>query len=356
MRKSGSTTDPLLISVIVPVHNAEKYLARCLTSLRNQTYSHLEIILIDDGSTDRSGELCDAAARDDSRIKVIHEPALGPSAARNAGLAGMSGDLVTFVDADDDVSLDYLASLRALLDDPQHDIAVCSFLEVFPNGTERPFTSPRTVPEILDPPVALMRMLTENGFMLSVWGKLYPATFRPTLEFPVGKIFEDVGTTYRAFLAAHKISFLAQPKYHYHQNPGSIIHQSFTFASLDLIALTDKMCADIAAHFDLADSATTSADLITLQSALKVRRMHARFSVLRQMVMFDEHNLPSADKAHFLSERQQIVDFLLQHKNDILLNPVASRRDRLAMRSLMLGLPIFKVSWKFYQWLRRSGR
>lgn len=354
-----------LVSIIVPVHNAEKYLARCLASLRAQTYSNLEIILVDDGSTDRSGELCTAAAAEDARIKVIHEPALGPSAARNAGLAEMSGDFVTFVDADDEVALDYVASLQALLTSSGSDLAICSFDEIFPDGAVRPFTPPRENPEFFDSATALARMLSEDGFMMSVWGKLYPRSFRDALKFPEGKIFEDVGTTYRALLRAQKIAFLPLPKYHYYQNPGSIIHHEFSFANLDLIALTDEMCREIATHFQLtsqpADDGTSSAitapdsehpalnaELETLALTLKARRMHARFSVLRQIVVFDPSTLSASDRARFFAERKKIVAYLKNHKDDILKNPTASRRDRLALRSLQLGLPVFKLAWKIY--------
>lgn len=325
-----------MISVIVPVYNTKSTLQRCVDSILAQTYTDFELILVDDGSPDGAGELCDQLARQHSRIRVLHQKNAGLSAARNAALKIAQGDYITFVDSDDaaDPTL-----LQILLDNHRAPISICSFLEILPSGASRPLAgaSSDPAPETFDTATCLRRMLLEQGFTMSACGKLYDHQLFQSVEFPEGKLYEDVGTTYRLILQCEQAIYTSAPLYHYYQNSGSIIHQGFNFHKLDLITLTDQMCDTLDAEFS------------ELKDITNLRRMHARFSILRQMVLASP---ASADRLKFQQTEQEITKYLHIHKSWVLKNPHAGKRDQLAMRSLLLGLPAFKLAWQVYAKLR----
>ena len=338
-----------LISVIVPVYNTPKTIERCLLSIWAQTYPHLEVILVDDGSTDISGDICDRLATRDPRTRVLHQSNQGLSGARNAGLAACRGQFVTFVDADDTVSPHLLADLYRLIQRHHTKIAISALSELYPDGREHLVANPH-LPTLLSTERALKAMLAEDGFTMAIAGKLFARSLFKHIEFPLGKLHEDVGTTYRLLLAYPEISYTARPLYYYHQNPTSITHQSFRRQKLDLITLTDQMCDDLQARYP------------SLDPDLRRRRCHARFSILRQLVLVSPRQQPATEFTRqtglspdeFYQLRRDLVRYLRDHQNDILKNPTATRRDRLAMSSLLLGLPVFTAAWRLYASLYKS--
>ena len=338
-----------LISVIVPVYNTPKTIERCLLSIWAQTYSQLEVILVDDGSTDISGDICDRLSARDPRTRVLHQPNQGLSGARNAGLALCHGQFVTFVDADDTVSPYLLTDLYRLIQRHHTKAAFSAISEVYPDGREHLVANPH-LPTRLSTERALKAMLAEDGFTMAIAGKLFARSLFNHIEFPLGKLHEDVGATYRLLLACPEISYTARPLYYYHQSPASITHQSFRRQKLDLITLTDQMCDELQIRYP------------DLNPDLRRRRCHARFSILRQLVLISPHRQPASEFTRqtglspdeFYHLRQDLVRYLRDHKNDILKNPTATRRDRLAMRSLLLGLPAFTAAWQLYAWRYKS--
>ena len=172
-----------LISVIVPVYKVENYLDCCVQSIVNQTYSNLEIILIDDGSPDASGAMCDAWAEKDSRIRVIHQQNAGGGAARNAGLDAARGERIAFVDSDDYIAPDCYQYLHTLLEEGA-DIAECDFVETERNdavfGTDAGEISFYT-------PLEAMRChIRDTAFRQLIWNKLYRRETVGDIRFPVG--------------------------------------------------------------------------------------------------------------------------------------------------------------------------
>lgn len=326
-----------MISVIVPVYNTKPTLERCVDSILAQTYTDFEIILVDDGSPDGAGELCDQLAKKHHNIRVLHQKNAGLSAARNAALKIAQGEYITFVDSDDTISPDMLTVLMALRNEP---VRICSFTEIAPNGKSHPIpgASNDATPQALTVENCLRNMLLERGFTMSACGKLYHRDLFQTVQFPGGMLYEDVGTTYRLIMQCpHYVACRLLPLYEYHQNPGSIIHQGFNFRKLNLIELTDGMCDEIDQKFP------------NLKAVTNLRRMHARFSILRQMVL--ARPAPQ-NRTQFQRTEQEIVNYLREHKSWVLKNSNSSRRDQFAMRSLLLGLPVFKLAWKIYSRIR----
>jgi glycosyltransferase involved in cell wall biosynthesis len=219
--KHNATPDmSSLISIIVPVYKTEIYLHKCLNSIVSQTYKNLEIILIDDGSPDNCGIICDECAAQDSRIKVIHQKNEGLSAARNAGLKIASGDYIGFVDSDDWVDVDMYEILHKGVVEYGAQIAICGYYEVVDNKFRQVKEKDTTLCSRED---AVHRLILDETFTNHAWNKLYKRELFDGVFFPYGRAFEDIGTTYKLFEKAQKIVFLNSSKYYYLLRKDSII-------------------------------------------------------------------------------------------------------------------------------------
>lgn len=183
----------MLISVIVAIYNIEKYLVRCIDSILEQTYRELEILLIDDGSTDASGSICDAYAEKDSRIRAIHRKNGGLSAARNTGIELASGNYITFVDGDDWLEPEMYENLIEAMTTNNAQLAACRYHRVFPDLIRDGSTGKTTV--FKEPYSMLLQQLKEDeAYMIqhAAWNKLYHRSLLEELRFPEGKWFEDI--------------------------------------------------------------------------------------------------------------------------------------------------------------------
>ena len=226
--------DTPLISVIVPVYKVEKYLDRCVQSIVNQTYPNLEIILVDDGSPDRCGEMCDAWAAKDSRIKVIHKENGGLSDARNAGMAVAKGEFVGFVDSDDYIAPEMFQLLRERMMADGSDIAACGVELVFEDGSPaRPLTKAGSC--VLEQESAMEALIRESWLKQPVWYKLYQSALIRDIPFPVGRYHEDVFWTWQAVARAKRVSVFDTPCYFYVQRSGSIMAQPYSLRRLDAV-------------------------------------------------------------------------------------------------------------------------
>lgn len=218
------------ISVIIPVYKVEAYLDECLRSVLGQTYPHLEIILVDDGSPDRCGAMCDAWAAKDSRIKVIHKKNGGLSDARNTGLDIATGDYISFVDSDDWIEPQFCETLLAALQKEGADVCACSIRSCFPDRAEL-WGCPSYA--VTTPVETLAMLYRDTAYPVSAWNKLYRRELWDGLRFPVGKLCEDAFTTYLLVHRARKIVQLPQALYGYRIRPDSIMTSSFTPKKLD---------------------------------------------------------------------------------------------------------------------------
>ena len=215
------------ITVIVPVYNVEHYLDKCLDSLVNQTYKNLEIIVINDGSTDNSGTICQEYAQKDNRIVYIEKENGGQAEARNMGLDRMTGSYVTFVDSDDWVELDYVENLYKKITKYQADIAVGNYYSF--NEAEGMYYfhifGDSCYEKVYDN-VSIFENLYESQEMksfalISVWGKLYKADLLKRLRFDIGKLGEDGYLNQKIYLLAEKTIYLNKGLYAYRQREGS---------------------------------------------------------------------------------------------------------------------------------------
>lgn len=242
-----------LISVIVPVYNVEEYLDRCVESIVCQTYSNIEILLIDDGSDDHSGNMCDRWAQKDSRIRVFHKKNGGLSSARNLGLKNIMGGFVTFVDSDDYIDLDmYETMMKAMNEDV--DVVSCGTVSEFPSRMKKrnqllfmPTDKKKVVKYGWEEGVS--ELLLTRSFSFSVCDKLFRRHLFEKVYFPVGRSSEDLLVVFNIFLNSRNFVNIGWVKYHYVFRDNSICRQSFFFRRIDYAVFAGRICKDIKLHY-----------------------------------------------------------------------------------------------------------
>lgn len=214
------------ISLIVPVYNVESYLERCIDSLINQTIKEIEILLIDDGSTDNSGHICDDYAKIDKRIRVIHKKNGGLSDARNRGLEIASGDYIGFVDSDDYVHRDMFQVMYETMFQENCDIVEVGYKEFYEKDTVQVDITKKSL-NVYDKNSAVIRTILDIKCRNYVWNKLYKKQLWKDIEFPVGKVYEDIFTTHKVISKSNKLVKLDANFYYYYQREGSIVNSKF---------------------------------------------------------------------------------------------------------------------------------
>ena len=220
------------ISVIVPVYRVEKYIHRCIDSILNQTFSDFELILVDDGSPDNCGAICDEYAAKDNRIVVIHQENGGLSAARNAGIdwafANSDSQWLTFIDSDDWVHPQYLQKLYDAAQSKNVEVSVCGFARTY--GEEPEVNEAEIVPRVWSPEDFYVQ---RNVNAVIAWGKLYKKEAFAQIRYPVGRIHEDEFVTYRILFQCEYIAVLEAPLYFYYQNENGIMGSKWSRKRLD---------------------------------------------------------------------------------------------------------------------------
>lgn len=223
-----------LVSIVVPVYNVERYLENCLKTIVGQTYKNIEILLVDDGSTDSSGEICDYYGEQDSRIKVIHQKNQGLSGARNTALDIAKGEYITCIDSDDFVSETLVEILIQAIIEYKCDIAVCGTVYCDENNSMLKSQVVERI-KLIEGEEQIRNLLSCFDIATMAWGKLYRRELFSDVRYPIGKYNEDVFTTYKLLDHSKNTVVVNQGLYFYRQVSGSITHSSFSMKHLDAI-------------------------------------------------------------------------------------------------------------------------
>lgn len=319
----SEVTQPL-ISVIVPVYRTQEYLTRCVDSLLGQTYRNLEILLIDDGSDDESGAICDEFAQKDERVRVIHKENGGISDARNCGLDNFTGEYFVFVDSDDYVRADYVEYLYELVCDFNCLMAVCGYDVLFSDGNS--FKSTATERYTVTAKECMERLFYDEFVTVGPWAKIYHRSLIGDIRYPYGKLFEDAGTTYRFMMKCDSIAFGEASKYFYAVRSQSIVTSDFNPNKLDLLEMSDAMC-------DAAEERWPE-----LAKASLRRRVYVRFSTVNQML----------DTDAFPEKKAEMIRFIRQNRHAVLRDERAPMRDKLALLMITFGYRFYRFGWKLY--------
>lgn len=211
-----------LVSIIIPIYNVENYLQQCIDSLLNQSHSQLEIILIDDGSTDRSPQICDENEKKDSRIKVIHKQNAGAASARNVGLDVATGEYICFIDSDDYIKENYVEKLLYFLEGNNADVSVCSYLYLYKDAIEHEYMDPIGV---VSEKEFIRRFLTDWKCGL-LWNKMFKATLMRNVRFEEGHKIDDEFFTYKVIMNADKVVVISDELYIYRMRASSVMQST----------------------------------------------------------------------------------------------------------------------------------
>ena len=257
-----------LISILVPVYNMQTYLRRCIESLQQQTWLRIEIILINDGSTDESGTICDCYAENDKRICVVHQINAGLSAARNIGITKAKGEYLTHVDADDWVLPTYVESLYELCLQYNTSLSACNHNIIVASVPYPRFSSSKNAC-VFTLHQAYQNILYDRPPDVSAWGKLYHKSLFEGLEYPVGKLYEDTSLFALVLAKSEKIAYTYAPLYNYFMRDNSITRSGYNTSKLDYLEAVDRLTKTIALHFP------------DLEKGCIRRKTHALLSVRR---------------------------------------------------------------------------
>ena len=211
------------VSIIVPVHNTEQYLSDCVGSLLAQTHQNIEIILVENASSDGSSDLCDKLAEGDRRIKVIHSDIGDPANARNEGIAASTGDYIGFVDSDDTIEPDMYEQMLKLAVGNGLEIVLCDFVKKYDYRTAR-YEYVNDGKITIASPMEFLKKNFKNQIPQSACTLLCHRRLFEEVRFPVNRYYEDTATTWRLILAAKSAGHIARPFYHYYRHSGSIVH------------------------------------------------------------------------------------------------------------------------------------
>lgn len=214
------------ISVVIPVYNVEKYISECLDSVVNQTYKNLQIILVDDGSTDFSGKICDVYAEKDNRITVVHQKNAGAGAAKNTGLELIDGDYFSIIDSDDYIELDMYEKMVNSLEKYNADIVQCLFRNVYVNDSfDRKYKIKGSYPKVLTSKSFLKEYLYDWKYAI-FWNKLFKSSLLKEIRFPVGRKIDDEFFTYKLVCNAKKVVNIDNILYNYRMRKTSVMNEN----------------------------------------------------------------------------------------------------------------------------------
>lgn len=317
-----------IVSIIVPVYKVEKYLRQCVESVLAQTYSTWQLILVDDGSPDSSGEICDEYSRNDERIQVLHIENRGFSGARNAALPFVEGEFLTFLDADDALHPKFLElTLSRFAEDVDVVASAHTFDESYraipASFPEYEFSGREFTREILYQSII--------GCINSAWGKIYRSSLFTSVRFKPGIGYEDLELFYRLFPSLNKIIYIYLPLYFYRQHTGSYIH-TFSKNRADVLDVTDEMKR----YFSPAEATADE----ELYRAACDRRLSAYFNILGLMAKnhVKDRDLELRCRTGIKCERWHS-----------LLNPNVRLRNKVAtILSYLGGFRLYKFVARFY--------
>ena len=315
-----------LISVIVPVYNVQEYLKKCIDSIIKQTYKNIEIILVDDGSTDNSGKICDEYKKIDKRIKVIHKENKGLSDARNVGIDIATGKYVTFIDSDDFVSDIYIEYMYSIMKKTNSDIGICKIKVIY----DRNIKEQRKIdiePKIYNKIQAFENLLYSEGIDVAANAKIYPKYYFDDIKYPINEKYEDVAIIYKIFEKTTQIAYGNLECYYYYVRIGSISKSGFNKGELDYLKNTEQMLTYLENNYK------------ELKQAVTRFRLYSRFRILR-ILLFSE------TKDEKLKET--MIKDIKKYYKKILKDKRAPKRDKLAIYFFNMGLPIFKFVWYLY--------
>jgi len=314
------------ISIIVPVYNVEKYLKKCIDSILKQTFRDFELILVDDGSTDHSGKICDDYEKKDSRICVVHKENEGLSSARNKGIAIAQGDYLGVVDSDDFIAPDMYEVLYRNLIKENADLSVCGMYDCYV-GQKCKINEPYY--KVLDTQEAIKFVFEGKTVGASACDKLYKKEIFASIRYPEGKLSEDAFIIVEVLMVCKKVVFTSEQKYYYRHRAESITTKHFTLGQFDVIEAYQK-------NFDLVRKYFSE-----IEDVAAGRLYWANFLVLDRMIA-------SESVKEYREGAKKIIKFLRNHCKAILYCSNLTISRKISMIALKISFPAYKMLSRYY--------
>ena len=318
-----------LISIIVPVYNVEKYLKKCVYSILNQSYKNLEVILVNDGSTDNSGKICDELSREDSRIKVYHKDNGGLSDARNYGVAKANGEYVGFVDSDDYIDQYMYENLYKAIRKYNTQIAECGITRVYKNNKLRPHYDGEEYSLVVDREGYLKEYLENRKVYGAAVCKLLSIDLAKVLKFPDGKVYEDVFYTLELLKKVDKYTLISGNYYYYYIRGNSITTKTFSSRDMDYIEIIDKI------------GEYTLNNYTKLKEKLFIRQGFAYLSIFNQIIQLNDYRQ--------IPEYSILIGKLKNIRSNIIFNKLAPKSLKIAIILLNINERLYKKFLKKYK-------
>lgn len=311
-----------LISVIVPVYNVEKFLPSCIDSILSQTYKKLEILLVDDGSTDACPAICDAYAAKDDRVRVMHKRNSGVSETRNMGLDLARGDYLCFVDADDTIDEGYVENLYQMLREKDADVALCGWHEFFPESGQ-PFPAVFLDPEetqVWNREQTLKALLYQIPIDCAFWAKLYKRELFEGIRMTPGRVYEDMEAGFQVFERVDLACYNPYKGYRYLLRDNGIIRGDFSERKMDQINFVEEMKERLLPGYPV------------LEPAIWSRFFRANCHIYLQI----------PDGPEYGKYRRRIEENIVESRWKVLRDPHARKGTRIAALCTYLGFPFFR--------------
>lgn len=309
------------ISVVVPVYNVRTYLNKAVNSIINQQYRNLEIILVDDGSTDGSGELCNELRKKDDRIVVYHKENGGLSSARNYGIKKATGDYIIFIDSDDYIHSEMILSMYEEIKKANADVSVCGIMNVY-NTKEVPQCSNTEMRFVYNQKEFLKELLIGEKIPGSICNKLLKKEVAEKIFFPEGKIYEDVFYHLELVKIAKTYVITTKPYYYYYHRSNSITTEKYNSKKLDVVEAYAKYDEYIEKEYP------------DLKQESFFRLSYAHFVVLDSMLLVDNYKK--------LEDYYPIISFLKKNAFLIFKNPIFRKGRRIAALVLRINVSLYR--------------
>lgn len=321
-----------LVSVVVPVYNVEKYLKKCIESILRQSYDNFELIIVDDGSTDSSGKICDEIKSIDNRITVYHKENGGLSDARNYGIDRANGDYITFIDSDDYIHEDFLKTLVELVVKYNTDISIVGSVALEEGKSVNEINTNKIIEKCMNTEEALECMLLRRGFGISAWSKLYKTDLFNDIRYPKGLLYEDTYTTPYVIDKCDKIAYNSQKMYYWVQRQDSITHRKLADKDFKLFDSFDELVKFINKNYP------------NISEAAECRYIDDSFiTIMRRLVYSDDY----LEKAEYV--RSKCNNYWKSASK----NKYVRKRRRLEAATASRSLSLYRMLTKTYDYLKK---
>ncbi len=308
------------VSIIIPVYNVQEYLEECLLSVINQTYVDLEIVIVDDGSTDKSASICDFFSEKDERIKVIHRENGGVATARNTALEIITGDFVFFLDSDDYLSENAIEELLLVQNETDSDIVICSS---FSNSEKK--ESGTGFYECVDEIELLKRMLLNKNISHAPWAKLFKSMLWTQYRFPDVLVGEDYAILYHVVSGSSKVAIFKDELYFYRIRQGSLMRSNITEEHFLLLDVSDKVTSYICEKYNALVIPALRLNLVTYTKMLK--------------------NILDLGFDKYIDVQKRIIEHVKKNASLVIFSKEVRIKDKVKMFSLFISKKFFYVCY-----------